>query len=414
MSSKPLPRQPEVNLGTLGHVDNGKSTLVQALTGIWPARHSEELRRGITIRVGYADTSLYKCPRCDGPSCYCTSENCPNCSSPAQFLRAVSFVDCPGHHSLMVTMLSGAALMDGALLVLAANERCPQPQDREHLAAAEVAGIDKIVIVQNKIDIVDRERAVENYKEITDFVKGTVAEEAPIIPMSAQHSTNIDVLIEAIEKEIPTPERDLTKPPIMHVVRSFDVNRPGTPAEEIVGGVIGGSISQGVFRVKDEVEISPGIRVERGGRTRYEPLHTRIVSLQAGGGNVKEARCGGLVGVGTLLDPSLTKADGLVGNLVAKPGTLPPALNQLTLDIQLFDRAIGTEDLIKVERIRTKEALVLNVGTAVTSGIVTSARRDIAEISLTRLVCAEPGNRVAISRRIGDSWRLIGYGIVRG
>lgn len=412
MSLRPMPRQPEVNIGTLGHVDNGKSTLVQALTGVWTAKHSEELRRGITIRVGYADTAFYRCPSCGGPICYCTSESCPNCSSQAQFLRGVSFVDCPGHHSLMVTMLSGAALMDGALLVLAANERCPQPQDREHLAAAEVAGIDRIVIVQNKIDIVDRERAIENYGEITDFVKGTIAEEAPIIPVSAQHSTNIDVLIEAIEREIPTPERDLTRPPIMRILRSFDVNRPGTPAERIVGGVIGGSISQGVFKVGDEIEINPGIRVERGGRARYEALRTRIISLQAGGREVKEARCGGLVGMGTLLDPSLTKADGLVGNIVAKPGTMPPALDQLTLDVHLFERAIGTEDMIKVERIRMKEALVLNVGTAVTSGIVASARRDNVEVSLTRLVYAEPGNRVAISRRIGDSWRLIGYGIV--
>ncbi len=414
VSSKVLPAQPEVNIGTLGHVDNGKSTLVQALTGVWPMRHSEELRRGITIRVGYADAAFYKCPNCEPPGCYCANEVCPKCGSSTQFLRAVSFIDCPGHHSLMVTMLSGAALMDGALMVLAANEKCPQPQDREHLAAAEVVGVTKAVIIQNKIDIVDRARAVENYGEIKSFVNGTHFEEVPIIPVSAQHAANIDMLIEAIEERVPTPMRDVTKPPVMYAVRSFDVNRPGRVAETIVGGVIGGSISQGFFRVGDDVEIGPGLRVEKGGRAHYESLFTRVVSLQAGGANVKEARCGGLVGVGTLLDPALTKSDSLVGNVVGKPGTLPPVLDKLTIDVHLFETVIGTEELKKVERIRTNEALVLNVGTAVTPAIVTSAREDVADISLRRSVCVEPAARVTISRRIGDSWRLIGYGIHKG
>lgn len=79
--------QPEVNIGTLGHVDNGKSTLVQALTGIWTARHSEELRRGITIRIGYADAFIYKCPKCRAPSNYTTQTKCPNCGSETKFVR---------------------------------------------------------------------------------------------------------------------------------------------------------------------------------------------------------------------------------------------------------------------------------------------------------------------------------------
>ena len=141
MSRVPLPHQPEINIGTLGHVDNGKSTLVLALSDIWTAKHSEEMKRGITIRVGYADTAFYKCTKCD---IYGTADICINCGSPAEFLRAVSFVDCPGHHSLMVTMLAGAALMDGALLIISASERCPQPQDREHLVAAQITGLKNI------------------------------------------------------------------------------------------------------------------------------------------------------------------------------------------------------------------------------------------------------------------------------
>ena len=156
-TSKALPKQPEVNIGTIGHVDHGKTTLVQALTGVWASRHSEELKRGITIKLGYADMPIYKCPKCEPPKNYTIKPYC-DCNSEAQFVRAISFVDAPGHEALMATMLSGAAIMDGAILVIAADEPCPQPQTREHLAAAEVSGIKNLIIVQNKIDIVDEKK----------------------------------------------------------------------------------------------------------------------------------------------------------------------------------------------------------------------------------------------------------------
>jgi translation initiation factor 2 subunit 3 len=143
-------------------------------------------------------------------------------------VRAISFVDAPGHEALMATMLSGAAVMDGAILVIAADEPCPQPQTREHLAAAEVIGIKNIIIVQNKIDIVDEKRARKSYEEIKSFVKGTVAENAPIIPVSAQHGLNVDVLLNAISEIIPTPKGMKRKPPLMYIIRSFDTNKPGT------------------------------------------------------------------------------------------------------------------------------------------------------------------------------------------
>ena len=140
--------QAVVNIGMVGHVDHGKTTLTEALSGIWTDVHSEELRRGISIRLGYADTSFYRCPSC---GLYTTKETCPRDGSETEFLRRVSFVDAPGHETLMATMLSGAAIMDGAVLVIAANEPCPQPQTKEHLMALDITGIDKIVIVQNKI-----------------------------------------------------------------------------------------------------------------------------------------------------------------------------------------------------------------------------------------------------------------------
>jgi len=310
----------------------------------------------------------------------------------------------------MVTMLSGAALMDGALFIIAADAKCPQAQDREHLIAAEIAGIRNLIIVQNKIDLVTKERALENYNEIKSFVKGTIAENAPIIPISAQHKINIDALLEAIDKVIPTPKRDPVASPKMYVLRSFDVNKPGTEVDDLVGGVIGGSVTQGVFMVGDEIEIRPGLRIEKGGRVHFEPLSTSVRSLYIGGSSVEEVRPGGLVGIGTSLDPALTKSDGLVGSIVGKMGTLPQPLDKLTLEVQLLERAVGTESQVAVDKIKTNEALVLNVFTTVTSGIVTSAREQAIDVNLKNPVCVELGSKVAISRRIGEGWRLIGFG----
>jgi len=395
-------------------VDHGKTTLVQAITGEWASRHSEELKRGITIKLGYADAAIYKCPDCDEPMCYCSSPNCPACGGEAEFQRALSFVDAPGHEILMATMLSGAAVMDGAILVIAADERCPQPQTREHLAAIEIVGLRNIVIVQNKIDIVKREDAVKNYNEIKKFVEGSIAEDAPIIPVSAQQGVNIDLLLKVIQEYLPTPEHDPGKPPRMHIIRSFDVNKPGTPIEELVGGVVGGSVYQGSFHVDDEVEIRPGLPTREKNRIKMRELYTEITSLHVGGGPVDEALPGGLVGVGTLLDPSLTKSDGLVGSLIGEPDTLPPVRDELGLDIRLFDTVVGSREMEKVSSIAKGESLLFNIGTAKTMGNVAQVSKDHLEARLSIPICGEEGDRVAISRRVGGRWRLIGVGTLRG
>jgi translation initiation factor 2 subunit 3 len=407
-----MPRQPEVNIGTIGHVDHGKTTLVQALTGVWASRHSEELKRGITIKLGYADMSIYKCPNCEPPKNYSTQPMCPNCGSKAVFARAVSFVDAPGHEALMATMLSGAAIMDGALLVIAADEPCPQPQTREHLAAAGVIGINNIVIVQNKIDIVDENRARKSYEEIRRFVKGTVAENAPIIPVSAQRKVNVDVLIQAMEELIPTPKRDETKPPLMYIVRSFDINKPGTPIDKLEGGVIGGTVLQGKIAVGDQIEICPGMTVEKEGKSSYNALVSEVISLQAGGRSVDEAHCGGLVGVGTLLDPSYSKADGLTGNVAGKSDMLPPPLSNLKMEAHILEQAVGTKELTKIEELGMNETVLLHVGAAITLGKVTSVAKGGVRVELARPVCTQTGSRVAISRKIAGRWRLIGYGLI--
>ncbi len=401
-------RHPEVNIGLVGHVDHGKTTLVQALSGEWTDQHSEELKRGISIRLGYADTTFRRCPGVEGPEQYTVASTCPD-GSDSEHVRTVSFVDAPGHETLMATMLSGAAIMDGAVLVISADEPVPQPQTEEHLMALDIIGVENIVIAQNKIDLVDRDQARENAAAIKEFVSGTVAEDAPIVPISAQQEVNIDLLIEAIEDAIPTPERDPAADPRMQVARSFDINRPGTTWEDLLGGVLGGSLVRGTLTPDTDIEIHPGREVDSGGQSEYQPITTTVRSLQAGGETVDEATPGGLLGVGTGLDPALTKGDALAGQVAGPPGTLPPTHEQFTMDVELLDRVVGTE----VEEITTGEPLMLTVGTATTVGSVTSARGDEADVVLKRPVCASEGASIAINRRVGSRWRLIGVGTLR-
>jgi translation initiation factor 2 subunit 3 len=397
---------PEVNIGLVGHVDHGKTSLTAALTGKWTDTHSEELKRGITIRLGYADATFYVCPKCRGHDRYGTTPKCIKCFSSCMPTRTVSFVDAPGHETLMATVLSGAALMDGALLIISANEPCPQPQTSEHLKALDIVGIKSIVVVQNKIDLVSSEDALRNHSQIRDFLKGTVAEGAPIIPVSAQQNINIDALVEAIETHIPTPKRDDRKPPLMLVARSFDVNRPGTRIGSLRGGVVGGSIIEGRLRVGDAVEICPGIKI----KDSHEPVRTRVTGLQKAMADLPEAGPGGLLGVSTELDPFLAKSDTLAGNVLGAPGSMPQVHNSLTVKVSLMERVVGIKEDVRIGDIKTGDALMLTTGTARTVGSVTSARPGSIEVSLKIPVCAKKGDRIAISRQVHGRWRLIGWG----
>lgn len=401
---------PSVNIGVVGHVDHGKTTLVSGLTGTWTDRHSEEVKRGISIRLGYADATFYRCENCRGAAAYSTGPVCPVCGGKSVPYRTVSFVDAPGHETLMATMLSGSALMDGAMLVIAANERCPQPQTKEHLMALELVGIEKIVIVQNKIDVVSQQDAVNHFKQIKKFVKGTIAENAPIIPVSAQKEINLDVLVQALDETVPEPRHDPDATPIMLIARSFDINKPGCSWRDIKGGVIGGSLTQGILHEGDEIEIRPGLQRQVENRTIWEPVLTRITSAHAGSKKILEASPGGLIALGTKLDPALTKSDALAGQVAGLVGQLPTVWNKLTFKVQLMERVVGADNELLIEPLRLKEPLMLSVGTAVTVGVVAASKKNEVEVVLKRPVCANAGSRIAISRQVGGRWRLIGMG----
>ena len=411
MSAKVI--QSEVNIGMVGHVDHGKTSLTRQLTGTWTDTHSEELKRGISIRLGYADCEIMACPKCGTPEKYSVSKKCPVCGTKTELSRKVSFVDAPGHETLMATMLTGASLMNGAILVIAATEKCPQPQTKEHLMALNALGIENIIIVQNKIDLVNEERALESYNEIKEFIKGTVAENAPIIPISAHHGANIDVLLSAIEDLIPTPELEEDAPAKLYVARSFDINKPGCEISKLKGGVIGGSIIRGKLEKGNLIEIRPGLKVVEGNKVKWNPIITKITSLGVGGKTVKVAHPGGLVGIGTELDPAITKSDSLSGCVAGEPGTLPDVLSEITVETTLLDRVVGADDDMAISPLKSNEMLMINAGTTTTVGVISSARGNMADIKLRLPICAEKGERIAMSRRIGSRWRLIGYGIIK-
>jgi len=303
--------------------------------------------------------------------------------------------------------------MDGALLLIAANEECPQPQTREHVQALEIIGIKNVIVIQNKIDLVDEEKAKNNFNQIKEYLSKTPFKDAPIIPVSAQYKLNIDVLLQAIEEYLPTPERDESKTPIMFIARSFDVNKPGSEIPGLVGGVLGGSLRQGIFKDDDEIEIRPGYETIEKNQKIWKPLMSKIVGLMTGTEKVEEVHPGGSVALLTQLDPSIVKSDSLSGHIVGKPGTLFPVWYTLKLENHLLERVVGSKEDLQVEAIKKEEILMLNVNSAATVGVVTELGKNVFTCRLKRPICAEVGAKVSISRMIGSRFRLIGFGMIK-
>lgn len=336
-----------------------------------------------------------------------------------KLLRHVSFVDCPGHDILMATMLNGAAVMDGALLLIAGNETCPQPQTSEHLAAVEIMQLSHIIILQNKIDLIQESAAANQHEQILRFIQGTIAEGAPVVPISAQLKYNIDVVCEYIVNKIPIPVRDFTSSPNMIVIRSFDVNKPGAEVDDIHGGVAGGSILKGVLKIGQEVEVRPGIVTKNSeGKMLVAPIYSRIVTLFAEQNPLQFAVPGGLIGVGTTVDPTLTRADRLVGQVLGEVGQLPEVFSELEVNFFLLRRLLGVrtqgnEKQGKVQKLSKGEVLMLNIGSMSTGARVVAVKSDLAKLQLTSPVCTTEGEKVALSRRVDKHWRLIGWGQIQ-
>jgi len=316
-------------------------------------------------------------------------------------------------------MLNGAAVMDAAMLLVAGNEPCPQPQTAEHLAAIEIMRLQNIIILQNKVDLIKEDAALVQHEQIRKFVAGTVADQAPIIPISAQLKYNIDLVCEYLVTKVPVPLRDFTSSPRLIVIRSFDVNKPGEDVKALKGGVAGGSILQGVLKVQDEIEVRPGIvSKDTEGGIKCVPILSKIVSLYAEKNDLQYAAPGGLIGVGTKIDPTLTRADRLVGQVLGLKGSLPDVFTELEITFYLLRRLLGVKaqegiKQAKVQKLTKSEVLMVNIGSTATGGKVLAVKQDLAKILLTQPVCTQEGEKIAISRRVDKHWRLIGWGEIR-
>lgn len=415
--------QPTQNVGMIGNVAHGKSTLTKALSGITTGKFRAEQVANMTIKLGYANVKIYKCtaPRakCPPPECYqaCGGAQkeappCKRCEGPTELVRHVSLVDAPGHISLVTTMLSGASVMDAALLLVAADQECPCPQTVEHLVAAEVLGVAKnTIVVQNKVDLCTPRRCAENYYEIRNFLKGSCAEEAPIIPVAAQAGMNIDFLCQWLVEKLPQPERDVVSDVRMRIVRSFDVNKPGGKVADLRGGVVGGAITQGILRKGMEVEIRPGILTADGA---FTPIRTKVVSLLSENNALEMAVPGGLIAVGLEVDPILSKNNRLTGQTLGLVGSLPPVFRSLEMSYSLLKSVLAADEKekgeIKPKAPKVKEVLLLCVGAAQVQATVTKAQGKKLQLLCKTPLCGDVDDMAVIFRAVNRHWRLIGSG----
>ena len=261
-------------IGTAGHVDHGKSTLVKALTGIDPDRLAEEKERGMTIDLGFAWLKL-----------------------PGG--REVSIVDVPGHESFIKNMLAGVGGIDAALLVIAADEGV-MPQTREHLAILDLLRVPRGIVALTKADLVDAEWLELVREEVAEYLLPTTLAHAPIIPVSAYTGQGLPELLAQLEQMLnESQERQNITRPRLSIDRVFSLTGFGT--------IVTGTLLDGSFKTGQEVEILP------------QGLRTRIRNLQTHQHNVEVAQPGSRVAI-NLANISRTALSR--GNVVALPGQL--------------------------------------------------------------------------------------------
>ena len=381
-----------LNVIIAGHIDHGKTTLLYKLSRKWADTHSEELKRGITIKLGYSDVIIYK----NG------DYNIDKKGSPKRY---ITFIDAPGHEMLMATMLSGAAIVDAAILVVAANEGI-KPQTREHLMALQSKDIKNVIIVQNKIDLVTKEKAIENYNLIQKEFKGTIAENSLVIPVSSQQDINLERIYEAL-CEIKIPIRNSDEVPLFLIARSFDINKPGTSPKNLHGTILGGTLKSGKLKIGDLIEVKPGVMTREANQLKYKTVKTKIASIFKGSNKINELFPGGNASIETELDMAVGKSDSLSGCVASLEGKLPEIATKIAIKYNLFKEPIGG---VQILPLKLSETIMLSINTSVTIGTISKLGPQEAEISLKIPVVPFKENKLGIARNVNNHWRLIGYG----
>lgn len=424
-------RQALKNIGMIGPVAAGKSTFTKAVSGKRTQQSKNEIISGRTTKLGYANAKIWKCDCCEPPACYrstksatasCKCEKGADC----KLVDHISFVDCPGHNALVATMLNGTCVMTSAILVEAAsNDEVPGPQTIEHLVAAEIIGIPIVAILMNKADIVSRKKFIKKIEAL----RGFCAEHeitAPIIPVSAVHDGNIDVVLQHIVEKIPTPTPDIDAPTKMFIVRSYDVNPPGVHYTELMGGVMGGSIKRGKISRGDRLTIVPGykFRNDEAGEDEpvwcYTPLNTTAVSIESEKDSLDTAIPGGLVAIRTTLDPSLLGSDQFIGQIAVQADTDHgmEIFENVLMEYQTI--AVPMEGVDKKDyEIHRGDEVIINCNAANVSGKIVKRSSERVEgkkirrmvVTLEYPIAIEVGGYLSVSKNI-PSTRLVARGKV--
>lgn len=433
--------QPTINLMTIGHVANGKSTTMEALSGQITMRHTSELKRNITIKLGYTSFKIFKIPKKSSPECYVAKSsetkeyNDPETGEKAELIRHFSFIDNPGHQIYMRTMLIGASVADGALLIIAANaQNCPEKQTEEHLSATTMLGLNSLVVAQNKIDLVKDKKAAKQYEHIMKFLRRNSLGNAPIVPICAiKTKVNIDALCAHLIKKIKKPERIKKSPPRLYVIRSFDVNKPREikKPSQFKGGVAGCVLMRGFLRVGDKLEIRPGLVTTKG----IAPISVKVNTLLLGSKKINYIGPGCNVGVGLNVDPYLTKQDTMVGQVLGPKETLPDVFTECIIEYRLLTYVLGADEkiLTKTNNLIKNDELNIAIGACTVNAIVLETavpilflnkqedatfplrkkRSGTCRIQLEYPVCYDLWTKLLITKQVNKSWRLVGCGQIR-
>jgi translation initiation factor 2 subunit 3 len=415
--------QPIENIGMVGHVADGKSTIVQKITQKVTQQHSAEKKQNVTIRLGYANAKIFKCPVCPNPECYKSSPSsmtmllCPDCNDDVEceLVRHVSFVDCPGHNLFTSTMLNGTSIMDTTILVEACNNpEIPAPQTKEHLMALKISNLPNIVVCVNKLDLMNQQKASHILTKFRDDLQDTSVEHSDILPMSANFDVNIDLLLKYIaERPLPTIEdKQINKKFKMIIIRSFNSNKINEKYDEIKGGVIGGSVTQGTLNIGDKILIKPGHAKKNPDydATNLEtkryicvPFKTTILSINSDKTDMTTAISGGLIGVGTTIDPSFVVNDMMVGNVAVSLDNT----DEIYEDIKIKYNNMSS---IKINK---KDIVIVNHNACNNNATVRGMSKDGTIIlSLNnKPLCANIGDKITISKKSNENtFVIIGNG----
>lgn len=406
--------QPTVNIGMTGHVSNGKSTVTRQITGVKTQKFASENERNITVRLGYANAKIYKCPTCPRPTCYqpkpsdCYHAICARCKENMILVRHVSFVDCPGHNTLMATMLNGACVMDSTVLIESVtNEKIPAAQTLEHFVATQAIGIPNAMVCINKLDTIPREKAEKKIVELKKFINTTNAANSPLVPMSANYGINLDVFCEYLCTKIPVPERNIQAEGKMIVIRSFNINKQGIPIDKLKGGVVGGSLIKGHFKIGDQVTVYPGFIRKIDNKWSYKPIKSKVLSINSEKNSLDYAVPGGLIGVQLTLDPALTSNDRLIGNIVTS------SQEDLTVYHILLVKFNPIEELQQNIKIKKLDVLTINANAANIKCSLVTKKKNILELHVVdKPIAINIGENITVSKNTSSGPRVIGVGTV--